>query len=318
MRTALDFVSKTTGRIHLKAAFDTAPEGLTREDAKLICKKMRRFQKELQKDIGLNHKIELTLDSYEGSVFWYLVLFRPVLFGRSDPIFGGKRTWSVYEIIEAGNADSLGKTDLGVIYDQDRLILIWPEAYGGILDGIEKCPSWKRIIKKKDRSFWKKCADSFSFTIPRWQLRQENLLHDFWQRQGHRLRYDDVSVMSLNGVEVPSKVGRLPVAKKVKFAWFYDKPQPEKTKKKQIDATQRQAARTIYRIFKLLKFGRLGRPWDMLTSEKAAALCEKAVLNFTPTKKINWVKVEREISNLLELGGYETPALTLDKISQKR
>lgn len=314
MRTVLDFVSKTTGRIHLKAALDTAPEGFTREDAKQLCKKLRHFQRELQKDLGPDRKVELTIDSYEGSVFWYLVLFRPVLFGKSDPVFGSRRTWSVYEIIEAGEGDSLGKTDLGVIYDQERLVLIWPEASAGILEGIEKCPSWRRIVKKKDHDFWKKCADSFSFTVPRWQLKRENLLQDLWQRQSHRLRYDDISVLSLNGIDVPSKAGKLPVARRVKFAWMYDKPPKKLTEKRNIDAGQRHAARIIYRVFKLLKLGRLGRPWDAVTPEIAVTLCAKATTNYDPTKKIDWEKVEREVTILMELGGYEAAALLLDKL----
>jgi len=223
LKTTLDFVSKTTGRIHLRAAFDTAPEGLTREDAKLICKKLRRFQRELQKDMEPGRKVTLTLDSYEGSVFWYLLLFRPVLFRKDDPLFGG-RVWSVYGIINSKHADALGKTDLGVFYHQDRLVLIWPEAYDGILEGIENCPSWKRIIKGKDRLFWKECADSFSFTIPRWQLKREEFLKSLYQRQGHRLRYNDVSVLTLSGIDVPTKTDKLPTARRVRFAHFYKRP----------------------------------------------------------------------------------------------
>ncbi len=194
MRTTLDFVSKTTGRIHLKAAFDTAPDGLSRADARSLCKKLRRFQRELQRDLGLTHKIQLTIDNYDASVFWYLVLFRPILFRKDDPLFGS-RTWNVHEVINSKHADSLGKTDLGVVYDQEqkRLVLIWPEAFDGVLSGIEECPSWKKIIKGKDKSTWKRYANSFSFTVPQWQLKRENFLQHFWQRQGHRIRYEDIT-----------------------------------------------------------------------------------------------------------------------------
>lgn len=226
MRTAIDFVSETTGRIHLQSVLDMAPEGLSRKEARLICEKMHRFQRELQCDMGPGRKVRLTIDSYEGSVFWYLVLFRPVLFRKDDPLFGS-RNWSVYEIINSAHADSLGKTDLGLYYDNERLVLIWPEAFKGILTGFEDCPSWKKIVRGKAPHFWKNYADSFSFTIPTWQLKRENFMQNIWQRQGHRLKYRDITVLGLNGIEVPSKTGQLPVAKRARFAWFYTKPRGE-------------------------------------------------------------------------------------------
>lgn len=309
MRSGFDFTSKTTGRVHLKSMLDTAPEGLTRDKARLLCRMLRRFQKDLQKHLGPDHRVKLTIDSYEGSVFWYIVLFRPVLFGRTDPVFGSRRTWSVYEIIKAGKGDSLGKTDLGIIHDEDRLLLIWPEARGGILSGMEDCPSWKRIMKGKKHylSYMKQCADSFSFTIPRWQLKRENLMMNLWQRQGHRLTYFDVTALRLDGIDVPSKVGKLPVARRVKFSWFYDPTQKTRApiRRKFVDARQQRAARIIYKICLLLKLPRMGRPWVAVSPERAVQLYKKAFANFVPSKTVDWVKVGRELDALQKLGDYE-------------
>jgi hypothetical protein len=310
MHSSIDFVSKTTGRIHLHAAFDTASEGLSLKDAKLICARIRRFQKDLQREMKSEYKITLSLDSYEGSVFWYLVLFRPVLF-KKDVLFGS-RTWSVYEILKSKHRDALGKTDLGVFCDQDRLCLIWPEAFSGILAGFENCPSWKKIIKGKDQSFWRKCADSFSFTIPRQQLLKENYLQGQGFRQERPIKYKDITVLSLSGIDVPTKVGELPVAKRVRFSWFYDKP-TMKMPREAVNAQRRQAARVLYSIFKLLKLGRLGRPWEEVSPEKALELCRKAVLGFDVSKEIAWEKFAPEFDTLRKLGGYDAALQLLSK-----
>jgi hypothetical protein len=181
------------------------------------------------------------LDSYESSVFWYYVLFRQLRFDKKHKLLGS-RPWTVYELLrEEETAKQLEITDLGLVFDPDFmwLALCWKEARKGILEGLEECPSWSAILAKQGRrqermgqdrnvseDYWKKCARSFSYTVPPWQLEKLSYLgRKLWHRKNEK--YDDLIVLDMTGIDIPQLDGEatknleLPVAKRVRFAHFY-------------------------------------------------------------------------------------------------
>lgn len=234
MKTRFDFYSPVTGRVHLSSMLDNPSEGLTRAQGWEVVKILRKAKKELEKVIG-EDSVRLSLDSWEATVLWYMVLFRPIYFDDRDPVFGG-HTWSVYEIIRRPDlAQKLVKTDLGVVYDPDHmwLILVWPEAMKGVLEGCYKCHSWQKIereYKKKtgddpDLSVWKRLAESYSYVVPKWELQKMAYLREYLFHR--EVGYDDITVVDLLGMDVPrldvdnTKNLEFESARRVRFVHFY-------------------------------------------------------------------------------------------------
>jgi len=262
MFTRLDFVSETTGRTYLKALFDTPPEGFTRKLSFDLWRKLDAFRKDLEKfaskESGQAVHIRMSLDCYEACVFWYLVLFRPV-FIEKDPVFDG-RTLNVYEMLQKkGEALALKRLDMGVIWDEENnwLVLVWEEALKGVLDELMDCPSWRKVVedeekrlgRKLDWTWWKKCAESFSFVIPEWRLTRLGYIKGkIWHRPG--ARYDNITVMDLAGIDVPrieaktrGYAATLPVAKRARFAHHYVEEEDRRTYAKSILQFERDARR---------------------------------------------------------------------------
>lgn len=234
MHARADFVSRSTGRVLLSALFDTPPEGLSRRECQRIITVLRQTKEKLEAVCGAG-TVRLTLDDYPTSVFWYLVLFRPIVFDPDDPWFGGGDPWSLRELLDDPvRAAKLKETDLGVVYDPDRnwLTLIWKEALTGVLDGIEMCPSWRKILKEVEKrtghpptqEWWKLCASNHSFVVPKWRVAKHGYLNGMlWHRPN--VQYEDITVFDLRGIERPTvnEAGdpELPVAKRARFIHFY-------------------------------------------------------------------------------------------------
>lgn len=233
MQARVDFVSKTTGRVLLSSLFDTPPEGLTRRECQRIITVLRQTQERLDGICGAG-TVRLTLDDYATSVFWYLVFFRPVVFDADDPWFGGD-PWSLREMVEdTARANKLKEMNLGVVYDADRnwLTVIWKEALTGILDGMEMCPSWRKVLNDVEKrtghpptlEWWKTCAGNHSFVVPSWRVAKHGYLSaTLWHRPN--LDYNSITVFDLNGIDMLelNELGQpeLPVAKRARFTYFY-------------------------------------------------------------------------------------------------
>lgn len=232
MRASLDFVSEKTGKTLLRAAFDAAPEGLTREDSWEIVKILRRTKKELEKVYC--RTVRLSLDSWESTVFWYLVLFRPVVFDDRHEKYGG-RSWSVYELLKSEDtARDVKMTDLGVFLDRGNMwvVLYWPEAVKGICSGLDTCPTWRNVMgehkdkrgKPLDDAFMEKCARSFSYVVPTWQLSKMGYANKIFFKKD--AVPSDFIALDIAGIDVPKlgvgdALAELPVAKRARFAHFY-------------------------------------------------------------------------------------------------
>lgn len=239
MNVRVDFVSAKTGRVLLSSLFDTPPEGLTRRECQRIITILRRTKEKIESVVGQG-TVRLTIDDYASSVFWYLVLFRPIVFDSEDPWFGGK-PWSVFEMLEdPKRAFKLKEMDLGVVYDPDRnwLSLIWTEARKGIMEDLDSTPTWRKILREQEKKlgywptdeWWKLCARNHSFVVPNWRVARQGYLRGvLWHRPN--INYDDVVVFDLAGVDLPvtNDFGdaELPVAKRANFTHFYTEDKRE-------------------------------------------------------------------------------------------
>jgi len=228
MRSKFDFVSETTGKMLLRTAFDAPPDGLTRDDVREIVKILRDTKRRLEEVVTI--PVRLSVDNFEASVLWYLVLFRPVVFDKRHPGYG-RRSWSVYELMRTEeDAKNMAMTDLGVFVDTKNmwLVLHWPEALTGVLAGIEECPSWRKILgtdaRRQKYDFWKRVAMSHSFVVPTWVLQKMHYRKEHFGRGVSST--NDLIAFDMAGIDIPrvdaeSYVGELPVAKRASFVHFY-------------------------------------------------------------------------------------------------
>lgn len=239
MLTRLDFISEATGRAYLKTMLDTPADGFTAALSLKIRRKLVKTARELEDIIAEETdetvNVRLTMDSYEACVFWYIALFRPFTV-LDDPVLGTK-PWSVYELMDnPAKAHLLKRLDWGVFWDHENnwMVIVWEEAIKGVLHDMHTCPSWNKILTTEEKrlrirldwTWWKKCAESFSYVIPLWRLRDMSYMSDkLWHRPG--ARYEDITVVDMAGLDIPSfQVGNeisatLPVAKRAHFAHHY-------------------------------------------------------------------------------------------------
>lgn len=231
MNLRYDIVSETTGKVLLSAALDAPPDGLSRREIQRVLTILRKCKASLELVMGYGN-VQLRLDDYDSLVFWYIVLLRGIVFDPTHPTLGN-RTWSIYELLlNPKLAPKLKRTDLGVVYDEQRnwLSLVWPEALGGVLQGIELCPSWKRILEREEKrqgkpitpAWWKICARMNAFTVPPWHLSRLDYLHQvLWHRPS--VTYEDVIVLDLAGIDLPRIQCdfELPTARQARFTHFY-------------------------------------------------------------------------------------------------
>jgi len=194
MYARFDFISPETGRVLLSTLFDASQDRLPAKRIAGMLNVLDGTQRKLEKLFGKG-MVRLSLDGYEASVFWALVLFRPI-------ILGGDRV-SIYDIILRGDAEVLQRTNLGVVYEPEHkfITIDWNEAPTGILEDFDKCISWKKIVKAKDLAFWRHCAESHSWVVPAWILDKLNFLRGkIWFQPG--LSYNDITVLDTRGIEV--------------------------------------------------------------------------------------------------------------------
>lgn len=231
MFSRLDVVSEKTGRVLLRAAFDSPPDGLTRKECQQVLLSLANAKKDLERVLG-HDMVRLSLDDYASSVFWFMVLHRQLTFD-SDHLLSG-RPWSIYEFCMNPNlARRLKRLDLGVVYDETHnwLTVLWPEAFDGILQELELSPTWGGILKREEKrlgkvtdNWWKACASAHSFVVPAWRLsRLDYLSRVLWHQPG--LTYNDITVFDLAGVDIPTVdqngLAVLPAAKRARFVHFY-------------------------------------------------------------------------------------------------
>jgi len=236
MRARFDIIDPTIGRVILSSLFNAPPHGIKGPQVQKILRKLRGFKADLERDYGEGN-VALSLDSYEGSVFWYLVLFRPVAFIPDHAVFGNRKV-NVYDILRTrGGARDVAMSNLGLQYDPEHnwLVLYWDEAMKGVLEGIEQCPSWEAILAgcqrrtkaEPTRDFWRSCAESYSWVVPVPALANMCFLKD---RRHDKNTYDNISVLNLEGIEMLHVEGRgkgvgndarLMVAKTIHFVHHY-------------------------------------------------------------------------------------------------
>jgi len=211
MYARFDFVSPTTGRVLLSTLLDSPPDALDGKKVVSMLAELGRTKKALESLFGKG-QVRLSLESYESSVFWYLVLFRPIHFSNRHPKFCGRRL-SVYDVLLDGGGTDLQKTNLGVVYDRENgwLSLLWDEAFAeeGVCAGIETCPSWAAILaeyKKRmgvdaPREWQKQVAQHHSWVIDEWRLhKMAYKTEKLWFRPN--VLYDHITVLNLVGLEV--------------------------------------------------------------------------------------------------------------------
>jgi hypothetical protein len=232
MRASLDFVSEETGETLLHAALDAAPHGLTREDSWEIVKVLRKTRKQLEKICC--RPVRLSLDSWEATLFWYLVLFRPIAFDKQHVLYG-KKKWSAYDLLKSPqSSNDLKMTDLGLFVDHENMLVVlyWPEAVKGICSDLGTCPSWQKVMSEhKDRTgrvlddtYLEKCARSFAYALPHWHLSKLGYPRRAFFKKDAVTR--DFIALDMAGIDVPmlgagTSVATMPVAKRARFAHFY-------------------------------------------------------------------------------------------------
>jgi len=230
MYARFDFMSPETGRVLLSTLFDAPQDRLPHKHISGMLRTLKATKKQLESIFG-EGMVRLSLDNYEASVFWAIVLFRPLT------VYGERQ--SVYDILLNGDPLTLQKSNLGIIYEPEHgfLVLDWKEAKKGVLQDLIKCPSWELIMKnawKRNKKFvgrpyWKRCAESHSWVVPEWVLAKMGFLRDrVWFRP--TLTYDDITVLDTRGIEVIRLEGegkgalneaKLMTAKNVKFVHHY-------------------------------------------------------------------------------------------------
>jgi hypothetical protein len=244
LRIRFDVIDKKFEKSRLRVAIDTPPIGLTAEDCREVIKVIIEAKKELEKKIG-HAMIRISLDDFATSVFWNTVFHRAIVFDVEHPTLGGRK-WCVADLCwHPEMAAKMQFLNLGLVYDAlgNRLVLIWPEAFKGILQDFDKFSLWSNILKgEKARfggevplSWWKTCANMHSFVIPKWQVSPDFLKEVLWHRPG--LTLDDITVFNLVGLEFPriltasegsfinefdqANIKEMCLAKKAKFVRFY-------------------------------------------------------------------------------------------------
>jgi hypothetical protein len=231
MYARFDFMSKKTGRVLLSTLFDSPQDRLPSKDVASVLRTLAATKKKLESVFGKG-LVRLSLDGYETSVFWALVLFRPITLREERR--------SVYDILLNGDPMELQKLDLGIVYEPKEgfLVLDWRDATHGVLEGIEKCPSWQAILRNAakrakenevDEGYIKHCAESHSWVVPEWILQKMKFLRgSLWFRPS--LQYADITVLDVQGIEVIRLEGEgkgtlneaeLLTAKNVKFVHHY-------------------------------------------------------------------------------------------------
>lgn len=235
MYARFDLMSPETGRVLLSTLFDAPQDRLPNDAISPMLKTLMATKRKLEGIFGAG-MVRLSLDNYEASVFWALVLFRPFIYRE--------RRMSAYDVLKEENASVLQKLDVGLVYEPEHgfLVLDWKESPDGVLQGLEACPSWGVILKNAGtrarrvdpekrigKDFWKRCAESHSFVVPEWTLRKMNFLRNhIWFRPN--LNYEDITVLDVRGLEVIRLEGegkgalneaKLMVAKNVKFVHHY-------------------------------------------------------------------------------------------------
>lgn len=260
MEARVDILSPITGRVLLSSLLDAPSDGLSRAESWEAIRILQRAQRELEKKFGKGY-VRLTLDSYEGTVFWFLVLFCPIIFDKRHAELGSQE-WSIYELLRKRSTSKLlSMTDIGLVVDLENMWLAmnWKDARKGIMKNFDDCASWKAIIAKQQRrlkranskekvgdDYWKQCARSFSYTIPTWQLEKMGYLKDKMWYFG-KITYADLIVLDLAGMDilkldvVVTGNVKLPVAKRARFAHFYtDDPREYRAVKGMISDERRQ------------------------------------------------------------------------------
>lgn len=231
MRAHVEVLCEKSGQRLAAAAIDTPPFGLTRGDTWEFVQILRKTRAQVEAALG--YPVRLTIDSWESSVFWYLVLHRPLKFDDNHPLYGGTEK-SVYELIQnKKSAEDLKMTDLGVFADLDNtlLVLYWPEAKKGICADFHTCKSWQEVIddfKKRtgrdpDENFLEKCARSFAFTVPTWYLSQLDYPKKIFFKD--KAKAKDFIALDLNGIDAPrlavNGTLKMPATKHARFVHFY-------------------------------------------------------------------------------------------------
>lgn len=239
MYARFDFVSPETGRVLLSTLLDAPPDQLDQKKVGSMLAELSKTKRRLESIFGVG-QVRVSLESYESSVFWYLVLFRPIQFSDKHPKFAGRK-YSVYDVLRSGSGIELQKTDLGLAYDRENnwLSLLWNEAMapGGICAGMEACPSWegilnaykKRVGKDAPLEWWRHCAECHSWIVPEWRLHKMRYqMNKLWFRTD--LTYDRLTVIDLTGIEIVRLEGegkgllneaKLLTARRVRYAHHY-------------------------------------------------------------------------------------------------
>ena len=262
-----DFVTKDGRKILLHARLAEQPgQRFSAANAELICNELRNFRDSLAKKLhkaGCDVNIRAYFDTYASSLFWYLLLNRPVMFYGKGTFAG--RPWSVREIMDDPQlSGELKKIDLGVVFDRENnyLVILWEQAQAsGLLSDWDSCISWRWLKKKlSGRRYYGgainndelqhrlACESSWVLTRPELE-RICYITKRLWYVED--LQYADITVLDLaglpaledtlcsNGQQI-NRVG-LPAPVQARYCRFYVEDQKEFDKMRE-DVAARQAA----------------------------------------------------------------------------
>lgn len=157
-----------------------------------------------------------TYQTYEASVFWFIVLYRPLQFQHEHGLL--RNGLVVREMLNEAGAAALRMSNQGIVIDPDKkwMILAWNEAMeNGVLHGIRQIPLWRRILmqqlrcgeggvdrlsEKKHSQIARRIATATTFLVPHWTLHRTGFFREklFWLSDQERA---DMVAFDLSGVD---------------------------------------------------------------------------------------------------------------------
>lgn len=193
------------------------PESLDRESIQsiqdILRKAIRKVDNIVRKSGGL---ASWTYQTYEASVFWFLIFYRPLQFQYEHGLL--RNGILIREMLSEAGAAALRMSNQGVILDAKKnwLILVWGEAReSGVLCGIEQIPLWRRVLMQQLRCgeagvarlkkevhdrLARHIAASTAFLVPHWVLHRTGYFREklFWLPDEERA---NLMVFDLAGID---------------------------------------------------------------------------------------------------------------------
>lgn len=196
------------------------PESLKKKDVRFVHDTLQYAVKRIQNHLKrYGAQVSWTYQTFEASLFWAVVLHRPLRF--KSEIGDLRNGVTLRELINPRGAAALRMTNQGVVLDMEHnwLILVWDEAVAtGVLHGLRHVPAWKgllqRLLRRSEDAVDKMgekrldgvarhIAASTAFLVPHWVLHRTGYFSNnlFWLDENTR---QSILVYDLAGVNVPA------------------------------------------------------------------------------------------------------------------